>query len=103
MKLHILQELDLFSLSAGGNRMKVNNGNGFDKSGGSRLDSLPKLQMPYFQPLVQMQGLMAFPVPQNQYASSSYLTHKISAAGPQVLIFLYCYISKLSLVTYIKV
>ncbi|KAK4275116.1 hypothetical protein QN277_018251 [Acacia crassicarpa] len=77
------QGLELLSLSAGGNGLKVNNK--LDQSRGSRLESLPKLQMPYFQPLAQLQGLMPFPVPQSQYASPSYLTHQISAAGPQVL------------------
>ncbi|XP_028784684.1 uncharacterized protein LOC114740658 [Neltuma alba] len=77
------QGLDLLSLSSGGNGIKVNNK--LDKSGGSRLEPLPKLQMPYFQPLAQLQGLMRFPVSQSQYAAPSYLTHQVSAAGQQVL------------------
>ncbi|XP_054818738.1 uncharacterized protein LOC129318154 isoform X2 [Prosopis cineraria] len=77
------QGLDLLSFSAGGNGLKVNSK--LDKGEGSRLEPLPKLQVSYFQPLAQLQGLMRFPVPQSQYASPSYLTHQISAAGPQVL------------------
>lgn len=79
----LLQSFDLLSLSARGNGLKLVNKR-FDKSGGSRLQQLSTLQVSYFQPLAQQHGLMRFPVPQNQYASTPSYLNQISVEGPQV-------------------
>ncbi|KAK7283413.1 hypothetical protein RIF29_12912 [Crotalaria pallida] len=74
------QGFNFLSLSSGGNGLKVNDN---FNNGGSRLEPLSKLQVPYFQTLQQQHGLMPMPTPQSQYASTTY-HNQLPAAGPQV-------------------
>lgn len=85
MTIHILQNFDFLSLSTGGSGLKVNNN--YNKVG-NRLEPLSKLQVPYLQWLEQQHGLMPFPMPQSQYAST--YRDQISVPGPQVLFCVTC-------------
>ncbi|KAK7280745.1 hypothetical protein RJT34_25812 [Clitoria ternatea] len=74
------QNFNFLSLSAISNGLKVDNN--YNKIG-SRLEPLPKLQVPYFQSIAQQHGIMPIPTAQSQHASTSYLD-QLSVTGPQV-------------------
>ncbi|TKY45517.1 hypothetical protein E2542_SST30517 [Spatholobus suberectus] len=70
------QSFNFLSLSTGGSELKVNES---FKKGESKLEPLPKSQVPYFRSLQQQHGLMPI---QSPYAST--FLDRLPVAGPQV-------------------